>query len=117
MTKRLTTLTDKSEQEQEADMKIRMVKTYSPTSVSFSYSQHVRTQIQQEVGEKDTEEIQSKIRFLREKIQDGQSNVHSQRKQTTHTTTEGVFEVEDIIVVFGRIRARWMVPGAVGQIW
>ena len=40
-----------------------------------------------------------------------------QRKQTTHTTTEGVFEVEDIIVVFGRIRARWMVPGAVGQIW
>ena len=101
MTVRLTTLADKSLQE--ADMKIRMDKTYS---------QHVKIQEAQKVNEAEMMKAQQKFKvkcdFCDRRFKtDGAMHTHRAACPYNYDTTDKAFEVEDIVGVFGRIGARW----------
>ena len=101
MTTRLTTLADKSLEE--ADMKIRMDKTYT---------QHVRIQEAQKVDEADMLAAQKKFKvkcdFCERRFKTKASMyTHRAACPYNYDTTEKAFEVEDIVGVFGRIGARW----------
>ena len=101
MTVRLTTLADKSESE--ADMKIRMDKTFS---------QHVKEQDTKKVSEEEMLEAQKRFKFKcdfcdRRFKTDAAMQIHRANCPHNYGTTEKTYEVERIVGVFGRIGARW----------
>ena len=101
MTERLTTLADKSESE--ADMKVRMDKTFS---------QHVQEQDEQKVSEEEMLEAQKKFKFQcdfceRRFKTNAAKHIHRSSCPHNYGTTNQIYEVEGIVGVFGRIGARW----------
>ena len=101
MTERLTTLADRSVAE--ADMKIRMDKTYS---------QHVQIQEKQKVSEAEMLAAQKKFKIkcdFCERRFKTEAAMHTHRASCPHNygTTEEAFPVEEIVGVFGRIDSRW----------
>ena len=101
MTERLITLADRSVAE--ADMKIRMDKTYS---------QHVQIQEKQKVNEAEMLAAQKKFKikcdFCERRFKtEAAMHTHSASCPHNYGTTEETFPVEEIVGVFGRIDSRW----------
>ena len=102
MTVRLTALAEKSQSE--ADMTIRMDKTFS---------HHVQTQDSKIAVTKEEimaaqEDFEHKCDFCSRRFKTlAAMRVHRANCPYNYATTEEVFEVEDIVGVFGRITSRW----------
>ena len=102
MSLRLTTLGDAAKHE--ADMEISMAKTYS---------QHVGRRSDISVTHEEVREAQKtfahRCDFCDRRFRSNRAMlIHRQSCVHQYNTTDEVFTVEDIVGVFGRIEARWM---------